>query len=63
MEMSLYSDIFMNESQLFRAYSAPSSKVFVIRAIALLTHTFCPSNICELAHASMAHSQLLSGTF
>lgn len=25
MEMSLYSDIFMNESQLFRAYSAPTA--------------------------------------
>ena len=27
MEMSLYSDIFMNESQLFRAYSAPTAAI------------------------------------
>ena len=65
MEMSLYSDIFMNESQLFRAYSAPTAVEGIRNPGYRPSYSYLlrPSNICELAHASMAHSQLLSGTF
>ena len=58
--MSPVGDITIYESQLFRAYSAPTAADRIRNPG---YHPTYSSDIQEFAHASMAHSWLPSGTF